>query len=121
MFADRPRLATRLVRAGAVATVLALAGTACSGVTAEQSATSGAAVTQLTIATSFAISDIDPAKSGYWAPEFGYGALLMKPVRGGELGRGCWSRSSRSGRRPGPSSSSPSSRSRTASRSTPQR
>jgi len=85
VFADRPRLAARLVRAGAVATVLALAGTACSGVTAEQPAASGAAVTQLTIATSFAISDIDPAKSGYWAPEFGYGALLLKPVRGGKL------------------------------------
>ncbi|MEV6598549.1 ABC transporter substrate-binding protein [Actinoplanes sp. NPDC051346] len=40
---------------------------------------------QLTIATSFAIGDLDPLENGFWAPEFGFGALLMKPVAGGKL------------------------------------
>jgi peptide/nickel transport system substrate-binding protein len=39
----------------------------------------------LTIATSFAIDDLDPLNNGYWAPEFGYDDLLMKPLPGGKL------------------------------------
>lgn len=49
------------------------------------SATPSAAPEELTIATSFAITDLDPLANGFWAPEFGFGALLMKPHGGGEL------------------------------------
>lgn len=56
---------------------------ACATVPAEQPAE--AAPKELTIATSFAISDLDPIENGFWGPEFGFGALLMKPVAGGNL------------------------------------
>ncbi|HEY4331062.1 MAG TPA: ABC transporter substrate-binding protein [Ilumatobacteraceae bacterium] len=39
----------------------------------------------MTIATSFGIDDLDPLNNGYWAPEFGYDDLLMKPMHGGTL------------------------------------
>ncbi|HZG89662.1 MAG TPA: hypothetical protein VEZ42_05555, partial [Pseudonocardia sp.] len=38
----------------------------------------------LTLATGFAIDDLDPLESGYWGPEFGYVELLMRPEREGE-------------------------------------
>ncbi|SDG88155.1 ABC transporter substrate-binding protein [Pseudonocardia oroxyli] len=38
----------------------------------------------LTLATGFAIEDLDPLESGYWGPEFGYVELLMRPERGGD-------------------------------------
>lgn len=38
----------------------------------------------LTLATGFAIDDLDPLKNGYRGPEFGYVELLMRPQRGGE-------------------------------------
>lgn len=37
----------------------------------------------LTIATSFAIDDIDPIANSFWGPEFGYVELLMRPERDG--------------------------------------
>jgi len=37
----------------------------------------------LTLATGFAIDDLDPLENGYWGPEFGYVELLMHPERGG--------------------------------------
>ena len=33
----------------------------------------------LTIATGFAIDDLDPIDSGFWGPEFGYVELLDAP------------------------------------------
>jgi peptide/nickel transport system substrate-binding protein len=33
----------------------------------------------LTIATSFAIDDLDPLENSFWGPEFGYVELLMRP------------------------------------------
>ncbi|MEV1291084.1 ABC transporter substrate-binding protein [Pseudonocardia sp. NPDC049635] len=38
----------------------------------------------LTIATGFAIDDLDPLVNGFWGPEFGYVELLMRPNRAGE-------------------------------------
>ncbi|WP_433497081.1 ABC transporter substrate-binding protein [Sphaerimonospora sp. CA-214678] len=38
----------------------------------------------LTIATSFAIENLDPLENGFWGPEFGYVELLMRPTHGGE-------------------------------------
>jgi peptide/nickel transport system substrate-binding protein len=83
----RPPLPRRLL-AGLAA--LAVTATAC-GV--EAGGDAGAAPsgddadipTSLVIATSFAISDLEPLDSGFWAPELGYGELLMKPVGGGEV------------------------------------
>lgn len=43
-----------------------------------------AAPATLTLATGFAIDDLDPLENGYWGPEFGYVELLMRPERGGE-------------------------------------
>lgn len=37
----------------------------------------------LTIATSFAIDDLDPINNSFWGPEFGYVELLMRPERDG--------------------------------------
>lgn len=37
----------------------------------------------LTIATSFAIDDLDPLVNGFWGVEFGYVELLMRPERNG--------------------------------------
>jgi peptide/nickel transport system substrate-binding protein len=34
----------------------------------------------VTIATSFAIDNLDPLDNGFWGSEFGFGDLLMKPV-----------------------------------------
>lgn len=38
----------------------------------------------LTLATGFAIDDLDPLENGFWGPEFGYVELLMRPERDGE-------------------------------------
>lgn len=37
----------------------------------------------LTIATSFAIDDLDPIENSFWGPEFGYVELLMRPEPSG--------------------------------------
>ncbi|HWG98902.1 MAG TPA: ABC transporter substrate-binding protein [Pilimelia sp.] len=74
----------RLRTAVAAAAVAALAAGGCGGVV-PAAPTATAAPTRLTIATSFAINDLDPLENGFWAPEFGYGALLLKPVKGGRL------------------------------------
>ncbi len=42
-------------------------------------------VKNLTIATSFAIDDLDPMENGFWAPEFGYSDLLMQPQPDGTV------------------------------------
>jgi len=68
---------------GLVSVVLLSA--ACTGGSADHSTNAAGAPKQLTIATSFAISDLDPLENGFWAPKFGFGALLMKPVAGGRL------------------------------------
>ncbi|MEV6520633.1 ABC transporter substrate-binding protein [Longispora sp. NPDC051575] len=62
---------------------LALGASACTGTSTDKPV--DGKVTTLTIATSFAVKDLDPLESGFWAPEFGFGALLMKPVAGGKL------------------------------------
>ena len=36
----------------------------------------------LTLATGFAIDDLDPLENAFWGPEFGYVELLMRPERG---------------------------------------
>ncbi|GGK41819.1 ABC transporter substrate-binding protein [Pilimelia terevasa] len=74
----------RWVRLLAAAGVTAVAATGCATAPAGSEG-GGGPRTALTIATSFAVSDLDPIESGYWAPEFGYGALLLKPVKGGRL------------------------------------
>ena len=88
MSADRPRLAARLVRTAAVATVLALAGTACAGVTADQPTAAGATVSQLTIATSFAVDD-SIRQERLLGAELGYGELLISPPATASWRRGC--------------------------------
>ncbi len=39
---------------------------------------------ELILTTGFVIDDVDPMSNGFWAPEFGWGELLMRPVVGGE-------------------------------------
>ncbi|MCW0215736.1 MAG: ABC transporter substrate-binding protein [Pseudonocardia sp.] len=56
-----------------------LAGCATTGAPPE----SAPRPTTLTLATGFAIDDLDPLENGYWGPEFGYIELLMRPERGG--------------------------------------
>ena len=52
---------------------------------ATSSTSTGAASSALTIATSFAIGDLDPIENGYWGNELGYGELLMRPQIGGTV------------------------------------
>lgn len=75
------------VRLACLLAMIALAGVACSSdkSTRSSGAKPTASVDHLTIATSFAIADLDPLENGFWAPEFGFGALLMKPVGDGKL------------------------------------
>lgn len=54
-------------------------------VSSSTGATSSAASSTLTIATSFAIGDLDPIENGYWGNELGYGELLMRPQIGGTV------------------------------------
>ncbi|MGH2625138.1 MAG: ABC transporter substrate-binding protein [Anaerolineales bacterium] len=81
----RPPLArcSARLRAACVLALVVVAGAACSASESEPKA--GGAPSKLTIATSFAVTDLDPLENGFWAPEFGFGALLMKPVSGGKL------------------------------------
>src|ERR1700742_421507 len=80
-----PAFARYLVAVGA--TVLLAAGvSACS--TSNSSSAPSAASTKpstLTIATSFAIGDLDPIENGYWGNELGYGELLMRPQLNGTV------------------------------------
>jgi peptide/nickel transport system substrate-binding protein len=42
-------------------------------------------LTSLRVATSFAISNLDPLQNGFWGSEMGFGDLLMKPDGDGKL------------------------------------
>ncbi len=89
------RVSSRISRRFAAATALVLMVSACSSHSRSSStappttvapiAASLPARDSLTIATSFAIDDLDPLDNGFWAPEFGYDDLLMKPLPGGKL------------------------------------
>ena len=65
-----------------VAAVLAAVLAACATTGGPAPAEDGPAT--LTIATGFAIADLDPLTNGFWGPEFGYVELLMRPERNGE-------------------------------------
>jgi peptide/nickel transport system substrate-binding protein len=71
------------------AALLAAGVTACSttNTSAPSAASSSTAAkpSTLTIATSFAIGDLDPIENGYWGNELGYGELLMRPQVGGTV------------------------------------
>ncbi|PRZ40490.1 peptide/nickel transport system substrate-binding protein [Antricoccus suffuscus] len=45
---------------------------------------SGEKPTTLTLATGFAIDDVDPLENGFWGNEFGWSELLMRPVLGAD-------------------------------------
>lgn len=67
---------------GFVATAALVGGmAACS---TGQSTESGKKPTSLTLATGFAIDDVDPMTNGFWGNEFGWSELLMKPTLGGD-------------------------------------
>jgi peptide/nickel transport system substrate-binding protein len=59
-------------------TLLVLAG--CGAGASKEAASPGRPT--LTIATGFAIDNLDPLKNGFWGPEFGYVELLMRPRPG---------------------------------------
>jgi peptide/nickel transport system substrate-binding protein len=86
-----PAIARYLAALGA-ASLLTAGVTACS--TSHSSSappavaanpTNPAKPSTLTIATSFAIGDLDPIENGYWGNELGYGELLMRPQAGGTV------------------------------------
>lgn len=83
-------LRLRLRRGIAGLLVLVLVGAACSSngsgatdVAADPATSTSAEGPTLTIATSFAIDDLDPLTNSFWGPEFGYVELLMRPERDG--------------------------------------
>jgi peptide/nickel transport system substrate-binding protein len=78
----RPRAVVEIA-VGSVAAVVAVAG--CSAVPAGSGATTSSGLTSLTIATSFAINNLDPLQNGFWGSEMGFGDLLMKPEGPGKL------------------------------------
>lgn len=66
----------------ACAFLLALAGCESGS---DDGGNAGAAVKgPLRIATSWEITTLDPLTEGYWAPEFGYGELLLRPTNTGD-------------------------------------
>jgi peptide/nickel transport system substrate-binding protein len=75
-----PAIARYLAALGAT-TLLAAGATACSTSNSSSASSSSTAAkpSTLTIATSFAIGDLDPIENGYWGNELGYGELLMRP------------------------------------------
>jgi peptide/nickel transport system substrate-binding protein len=85
-----PRTVRRLSIA-ALAVVVCVGLAACSGKSSspKSSASSGSGASSapqaLTIATSFAVDDLDPIENGYWGNELGYSELLMKPQVGGTV------------------------------------
>ena len=84
-----PAIARYTAALGAAA-LLAAGVTACStthssSAAASSSSSAAAKPTTLTIATSFAIGDLDPIENGYWGNELGYGELLMRPQVGGAV------------------------------------
>lgn len=77
----RPRARTRLAALGAMfAALLLVAGCsfAAGGTPASSEEATTTERTSLTFATPYGITDLNPAMSGFWAPEFGYGELLMQ-------------------------------------------
>ncbi|SEF18960.1 ABC transporter substrate-binding protein [Jiangella alba] len=76
---------SRRVGRRALAVAAALAVTVLSGCAVEGQATDPAGETDrpLRIATTWAIGSLDPITEAYWAPEFGYGELLMRPTADG--------------------------------------
>ena len=82
---DRTRLSGLRGRLTAFLLAAAVLATAACGQT--PSATPSptvAAPRALTIATGFAIDDIDPLENGFWGNEFGFGELLMRPTPNGD-------------------------------------
>jgi peptide/nickel transport system substrate-binding protein len=82
----RPMAARYLAALGATA-LLGAGVSACSTSTSSPASSSSASArpSTLTIATSFAIGDLDPIENGYWGNELGYGELLMRPQPGGTV------------------------------------
>lgn len=67
-----------LATLGCVTVVAAAAGCA----TSPSSPGGEAKPSTITLATGFAVSDLDPGKNGYWGNEFGWSELLLRPVHG---------------------------------------
>lgn len=65
--------------AALLGTLLALVLAAC-GTSDTADRSGGEKPTTLTLATGFAIDDLDPMSNGFWAIEFGHAELLMRPV-----------------------------------------
>jgi peptide/nickel transport system substrate-binding protein len=82
------RAFTRCLAALGAASLLIAGASACSTTKSPavpSSSSTAAKPTTLTIATSFAIGDLDPINNGYWGNELGYGELLMRPQVGGTV------------------------------------
>lgn len=71
----------RRVLAAVAGLLLTLPAAACG--TSDPAAAGGAKPTTMTVATGFAIDDLDPMQSGFWHVEFGGAELLMRPVVAG--------------------------------------
>jgi peptide/nickel transport system substrate-binding protein len=82
-----PAIARYLAALGATA-LLAASIAACStshSSSGPASSSAAAKPTTLTVATSFAVGDLDPVENGYWGNELGYGELLMRPQLNGTV------------------------------------
>jgi peptide/nickel transport system substrate-binding protein len=83
----RKLMAARYLAALSATALLGAGVAACSTSSSSSSAPSPASAkpSTLTIATSFAIGDLDPIENGYWGNELGYGELLMRPQPDGTV------------------------------------
>lgn len=75
-----PRARLRLLRPLLLAWLAVLLAAGCA--TTGGRAPAPDAPPTLTLATGFAIDDLDPLENAFWGPEFGYVELLMRPERG---------------------------------------
>ncbi len=82
----RMLMAARYLAALGATALLGAGVSACSTATSSSAQSPASArPSTLTIATSFAIGDLDPIENGYWGNELGYGELLMRPQTDGTV------------------------------------
>ncbi len=75
----------RRALAASLATTACVAGLSSCSTKSAGSASASSGPKTLTVATSFAVADLDPINNGFWGNELGYSELLMKPQIGGTV------------------------------------
>ncbi|MFI7275406.1 ABC transporter substrate-binding protein [Streptomyces sp. NPDC049879] len=73
------------IRRLAAAALALLAATGCGGGGTSAASDDGAGTRPLRVVTSYAVESLSPLEQGLWAPEWGYGELLMRATEDGRV------------------------------------